>query len=401
MTRVALFVDSREIPGGLFGGTDLEGLVRGWRQVEAGLQDGVLSPGTVLPVPLGTGRIEVTVLSPPEPVTFGPDTDFGIVSVFEPRRVHDAHRCATCSGDGRVTYAPFACAECPTGADRVCEEHARLLPGGMAATCPAHRPDCTACGAPPAARCPGPRCMSGKAWCARHLQAHPSDPETGYCADCRDELFPACGNSTDCPGIGSVPCDHVDAAGKACGARRCPRHAWRWQVFGPQAVGLGRCEAHASTQAERADEVLYQILGACALKEVWPPTAPSLRHAVIKSTGQQVALRDVVDLALRQGSRAPALRRQLARLVGRSRPSWERQVTEVEVGEQRATEALVDWLTGIGRSEAAGALTVRNWVRPRDDRSGALWVYCDRQLLPFTVRKQAAEALGFDVIRVP
>ncbi|MGR6967046.1 hypothetical protein ACU610_21545 [Geodermatophilus sp. URMC 61] len=413
MTQIALSVDSRGLPGGLFGSADLEAFVRAWRQVEDRLQDRTLSPGTVLPVTLDAGRLDFTVLSPQEPVTVGPDTEFGIVSVLERHRVHEAHGCATCARDGRSTYAPFVCGECPEEGHGVCDEHARLLPGGMAATCPAHEPACAACSSPAAARCPGPDCRSRTAWCAAHLQAHSSDPETGYCARCRDRLFPECGISSGCPGVGSVSCEHVEPEGRLCEARRCPRHAWRWQVFGPQQIGLGRCEAHSSTRADRAADVLYQILAACALKGSRLPTAPSLRHAVVKSTGQQVALRDVVTLAQQQPASAPpALRELLRDVVLRTRERWKDQASANEAGERRATEALLAWLTSVGKAEVAAALTVRNYAPAREARpagegrdaqearNAALFVYCDRDLLPPRVRREAADALGFDVVLV-
>ena len=400
MTQIALSVDSRGVPGGLFGGADLEAFVAAWREVEARLRDRQLSPGTVLPVTLEKGRLDFTVLSPLEPATIGPDTEFGIVSVLEQRRVHEQHRCATCAGDGRLTYAPFTCAECPQGSAQVCDEHARLLPGGMAATCPAHEPACAECSSPATARCPGPNCRSRSAWCSTHLRTHESDPATGYCAACLDRLFPACGVSSSCPGVGSVSCDHVDDGGRRCGSRRCPRHAWRWQVFGPQRLGLGRCEAHASTRTDSAADVLYQILAACLLTKAFPPSAASLRHAVIKSTGQQIALRDVIELALQQSETAPALRQELHGLTKRSRGRWRDQASAREAEEKKATEALSAWLTDAGHGEVAATLSVRNFAPAVEGRNAILFVWGGPSHLSRRVREQAAAALGFDVVLV-
>jgi hypothetical protein len=127
------------------------------------------------------------------------------------------------------------------------------------------------------------------------------------------------------------------------------------------------------------------------------PTIPSLRHAVVKATGQQPGLREVSDLAVRQPDSAPALRRQLADLVARHRSRWEKQVIDGETGERQAADSLVGWLRRTGRDQVVQALSVRNWVRPRDGRNGVLWVFCDPQVLPRRVRDEAAAALGFDI----
>ena len=399
MTRVSLVVDARGLPDSFFADGSVTSFMRIWGRLEAGMRGDTLRPGQVIPVNLDEGRFTFEVISPPGETTVTADVHFGVVAVRERLTVREAYRCATCWRRGDEKYAPFICQSCPDRRQRVCDEHAVVLPGSLEATCPAHAPACAAegCGQPAMARCPGPDCRSRRGWCARHAAAHSSDPRTRYCLPCLARLFPACGRP-GCDGLGSVSCDHLDAAGELCGGRRCPRHARRWQVFGPHKEGLGRCDRHANVTSLSPDAMLYQIIGGCTVGKQRLPNLRGLRHVLMKGHRRQWALDEVYRVALAvPGQCPPLVREQVSRKIENRQAGWTAEI----VGDSEAvaihTEELRRWLRANGNPAAADGLTRGSWTIPREGRLGTLRVRCDPRILPLRWREAAGQQLGFDV----
>jgi hypothetical protein len=390
MTTVAVAVDARELSGTLFPEDDVGTFVRYWADLEALLQGRSVRAGDRLSVQVEDGPLVVEILTPAERI--GPQTLFSVVAVRERPIVGKAYRCGTC----HHRYGPFICSRCPKESQRVCDQDVVLLPGSLDGTCPQHRPVCQECGQPADVRCPGPRCGGRRGWCTPHTRTHSSNPDTAYCADCLTELFPPCGVDR-CPGVGSIECDHLDPTGQRCPARRCPRHGRRWQVFGPHEQGLGRCDAHANLQGLSPDGLLYQVLGACTARGHRPPTLPSLRHMLMKVTMRQRSIGDVLQLSLATPHTAPALHRELDRLVDSVRRRWTAAAASAAGDLDEYTRQLLEWLYRAGNHQAAESLVGTGWARPRDGRPGKLFVRCDPRLLSRAWRDAASAALGFEV----
>jgi hypothetical protein len=402
MSRISVVVDARDAGDALFPDGDVAPFLRNWADLESQLRGRTLQSGVIFSVPLPSGKLKVEIIGPDEPVIVDERAEFGIVAVRERPQVRDVYLCSTCRRDGDRKYGPFICVQCPQDDRRICDRHAVVLPGALAAAtgaltanCPAHRPMC-ACGRTAAIWCSGPNCGSRVAWCAAHAAAHSSDPATLYCGRCLAEKFAPCGLGR-CDAIGSIRCDHLDDAGRLCGAPRCPRHARRWQVFGPHSEGLGRCESHAVLQGKPADWLLYQVLGACSVRRLRPPTLGGLRHMLLKLTGQARPMDSVLTLALRTSATAPALTSELRALTDKQAATWGAAAAAAAASADQQLAQLKDWLNRQGQYNAATVVTATHWVRPRDDRPGVLRVRCDPRLLPRYLRDQAGAALGFEV----
>jgi hypothetical protein len=267
VTGISLAVDARDLRADVFPEGDIRQLfLRQWADLEPMLRGRTLQAGTSFPVRVEDGVLRIEVIYPLAPVLVDERTEFGIVAVRERPSVRGVYQCATCRREGKRTYGPFICKQCPAQDRRVCDLHAVVLPGSPTARCPQHQPACQDCGTTAAVWCPGPRCRGRTAWCERHPPSRTSEPTTSYCLPCLTELFPPCGQAR-CARVGSISCDHLSRDGRPCDARRCPRHAQRWQVFGPHAEGLGRCEVHTQLRGQPADELIYQVLGACAARK--------------------------------------------------------------------------------------------------------------------------------------
>ena len=228
----------------------------------------------------GAGRIVLEVVRVADHVReAGPATRFGVVGVRESARIR--YKCRQCAADDVVRYGPFICRTCDPGAgngpadNRVCDRHVSILDGALTATCGEHRPDCAGCRRRANFRCNGPRCRrDGVAWCDDHRRPHPGNTDLDYCPTCSDILFPPCAAS-GCADLGSIRCEHVEATGRACGRRMCSRHGSRWQVFGGERLGLGRCPAHVQVRGLPASEVLRQIVAGAGRRR--SERLPSLR----------------------------------------------------------------------------------------------------------------------------
>ena len=52
-----------------------------------------------------------------------------------------------------------------------------------------------------------------------------------------------------------------------CGRRMCTRHARRWQVFGGERLGLGRCSAHSRLTELPPEEIVFQIVVGASIRK--------------------------------------------------------------------------------------------------------------------------------------
>jgi hypothetical protein len=155
---------------------------------------------------------------------------------------------------------------------------------------------------------------------------------------------------------------------------------------------------HADLSGLQPQELIYELLGACAVRSLRAPSVAGLRHMLMKVTGRTRDMREVYTLAMGVPASAPAtLQRPMSELVSRHQERWCEEVERGVGAAEQATARLKDWLNRQGNYQAATYLTGKNWVRPRDTRPGTLYVVCDARLLPRPWRDAASAALGFDV----
>jgi hypothetical protein len=265
-------------------------------------------------------------------------TRFGIVGVREPPQL--LYACRQCAAEEVRAYGPFICAHSAgaDSSDRVCDRHVVILDGALTANCEDHHPPCAGCGEPATFRCAGPQCNHREAWCDAHRRRHPMDTDLDFCPPCFDLRFPDCA-APGCTDVATVRCEIVDrAALQACGRPMCTRHARRWQVFGPERLGLGRCPRHPAITELTADDVLVQIVVGAASRKRQPelPRLTGLAHNLRKSGHRELAL-DYPRIHAQ-------LHRVVERLVGRkdvtaamaaADPRWRKQLVELaEAAEQ-------------------------------------------------------------------
>lgn len=267
---VELIIDVRDIrtpPA------DRDGFAALWNLIEPALNGRDLRAKQVheLVGPDGTLRLEVARIAAGTGLVT-PGTRFAVVAVRE--RSSLRYRCKECADAGRPEYGPFICSDSSEGQHRVCDLHVSILDGSLTPTCGAHRPGCRACGSPATFWCGGRSCHRTVAWCQGHRRQHPQDPDIAYCPDCYATQFPPC-EATGCPAIGTVTCEHVSRTMEPCGRRMCTRHARRWQVFGGERLGLGRCAAHSRLSGLAAQEIVFQIVVGAGIRKR-PEQLPSL-----------------------------------------------------------------------------------------------------------------------------
>jgi hypothetical protein len=222
------------------------------------------------------GEIGVHVVSSAA-ATWSADSPVAIAGVLQ--RLYPGRRCAACAeaAPPRVTFAPFECRceACRKGqARKLCEAHALIPRGRDVAFAPEHAPRCPACGAGASFWCDG---GCDEAFCDAHGRGHPTSPDHTYDPRCFELCFPAC-SAAPCGNLGAFRCEHVLPAGDAvCGSWVCPLHGVRWQVYGPEEAGLGRCPAHADIPGLPPAEILRQIFHATVLRQTRDGGRPSPR----------------------------------------------------------------------------------------------------------------------------
>lgn len=339
-----------------------------WTSVEPALAGRDLSRRPVHELEGSDGllRLEIVRL-PPGTELVGEHTRFSIVAVRETARLR--YRCAHCPDQN--TYGPFVCTSCPQDGDnRVCDEHVVIVDGALIATCPKHRPACQ-CGAPATFRCAGKACRREKAWCGRHGRKHPRDHDVDYCLPCYDLTFPNC-DTQSCGDVGSVRCEHVSPDFRSCGKRMCTRHASRWQVFGGERVGLGRCSHHSQVRALPPDEVLFQIIAGAALRKR-KERLPSLHGFAYNLRGVKqydLALDYVwihrTVLALSQRAQRDST---VSGAMADAKPLWDNQAAAI-ISNAQDGRRLVEQLRGLVPPALAATIAYADY-RPPSHRGGA------------------------------
>ncbi|ONI89693.1 hypothetical protein ALI22I_14420 [Saccharothrix sp. ALI-22-I] len=317
--------------------TSPDGFAELWDAVEPVLvgRDLGQRPVHELHSPDGLVRLEVARLPGGVRVVDG-NTRFAIVAVRERARLR--YRCRHCTAEGEATYAPFVCTSCPPGDsdNRVCDRHVVILDGALVANCQDHHPTCQACSAPAVFRCAGRVCRRERAWCADHRKPHPRDPDVDYCPSCYDDVFPRCENRS-CTDIGTVRCEHVSRDLRRCDHRICTRHARRWQVFGGERMGLGRCEQHGGMRGVSPDELMFQIVvGAAARKRKERlPSLQGFAHNLRNSGHRDLALDyDRIHRLLGVLGREVARDRSASNAMSEMRPVWDRQLAALATTSQ-------------------------------------------------------------------
>lgn len=373
-----------------------EDLAALWDRLEVALHGRGLRAGKVEHWDAEHGTISLEIVRvAPGVSTAQPGTRFGLVAVRElPRLVY---RCSECDQRGSAAYGPFRCKPCEREGrpGRVCVEHVVVLEGSLEAFCPAHRPACRGCGHPAQYWCARPEsCNSRVAWCGRHAQQHPQDPDTHYCSDCYRSAFPVC-EERGCSSVGTVRCDWLGSDHQPCARQACTRHARRWQVFGSERVGLGLCAAHSAVRSLTPAQILYQICcGAARRDGVRIPSLAAFGHNLRNCRQPELALDyNRIRVALRAldadlKRRGPA---DVARAVDRAAGPWDvelKTLVEEAVEGERLVERLRvlvrDQDRGWGERIAAG-LRLAQYKPARANgqapaREAVLWVHLPEEL---------------------
>jgi hypothetical protein len=343
-----------------------------WAEVESRLEGCDLSrkPIHELDAADGLVRLEVVRLRDTAGLV-GAHTRFSIVAVRETARLR--YRCRHCPGRG--TYGPFRCTMCPDDGNRVCDRHVVILDGSLVATCPEHRPSCH-CGARATFRCAGKACRRETAWCDTHRRGHPRDRDVDYCPSCYDAAFPRC-DERSCEDLGSVRCEHVTPEFRRCGRRRCTRHADRWQVFGGERLGLGRCDRHSRVRDLPVPEILFQIVAGAALRKRKEhlPSLQGFAHNLRGVDQDELALDfDWIHRTLGEVAHRARQDATVAAAVRETKPRWDKQLNEIRENAVKGRR-LVEQLRELVPPALAATISYADY-RPPVRRGGA-----DRQAL--------------------
>lgn len=336
--------DLRKPPG------DRDGFATLWAKVESALHGRDLRAKPVHELyggPEGAVRLEVARIADWMTGTVTADTRFSVVAVRERPRL--LHRCKECADQGIEQYGPFPCSAAAEGdVHRTCDMHVSILDGALIPTCRAHRPRCRQCSQPATFRCAGRECRREVAWCDQHRMRHPQDRDVDYCPSCYAREFPCC-EARECKAIGTVRCEHMNDVFQACGRRMCAIHARRWQVFGGERLGLGRCSAHANVTQLPSQELIFQIVAGASARRHRErlPSLQGFAHSLRRAGYGDLALdyegimRMLMNVQRGLGTAAPGRPETLARRGGRvdareaaaravqdMQPNWNRQLEE-------------------------------------------------------------------------
>ena len=393
-----------------------------WQKVESSLLGRTLAAGQVVQFARDENdRLGVTVLAvPPGAGAVAPGTGFAIHSILEAPQVQYA--CAVCSRQGRRRYAPLLCWESARQGEvvRLCQGHAVLLEGSLRAFHPERVPRCqSGSGRPATFWCFGPLCPGGRPWSREEHRSHPRDREISFCRHCHEELFPPC-SQAGCRRIGYFRCEFVDPAGRAeCRVPACPRHCFRWQIFGPEKEGLVLCPRHSRIASlSDADLVLLMFLGMAARRvrlarhrdaELPPlPTLASGRHVFLNVRQKPYDPRLLMQLFLGTEPRLAAqgkLEQELRQMIKYRRPRWEEETSRAP--DPRGDEYLQrikQAYQARGLHQVADRLRLSEFKPPRDDRPPLVFVYVDHAVIGLAKGKGSAtiqavgEAVGAQVM---
>jgi len=336
---------------------DRDGFLTLWARVERALQGRDLRTMPTCVVDAGAAgkiRLEAArIASGSGPVTA--ETRFSVVAVREKARLR--HRCKECAALGIERYGPFPCSVFGGDAHRACDQHVRILDGSLTPTCGAHRPRCRDryCDQLATFRCAGRICRREAAWCDQHRRSRHHEPDFAYCPSCYAREFPPC-EKPGCTAIGTVACEHLSSAFRACRRRMCARHAWRWQVFGGERLGLGRCSAHRNVTRLAPQDLIFQIVAGSAARRRHErlPSLYGFAYTLRRARHPDLALdyKRIMEMLARSAASFDhsAAGRAAAQSIRETWPTWERQLKEIEAAAVDG-ERLVARLRQLIRSE--------------------------------------------------
>lgn len=386
---VEIILDLRDYPEQLKTAEDYIGF---WERLESGLKGNTLVAGKThfLESAQPKGKIGLTILSVPKPASaVTKDTLFAIHSVLE--RPNLLYKCIVCS-----KYGPFRCAE--KGCDnRICEGHATIIDGSMRAYCPQHTPKCAGSGLAATFWCDGPDCRSRVAWSQPYRVQHPNDPDHWYCRKCYALEFPSC-YVQSCNDTGTTRCEFVDRyTGKSCDQSVCSKHVRRWQIYGPQKLGVALCPDHARVNNLSEEDILYQMVAITARRRskqprrrsnrsqeiIAIPSLMSMRHIYLNTQNKAIKPELInnkleqflAQLRTRQGDK---LTQDMIWLIEQSRSRRDRQILAVE---SQLEQGQVIFQKLVERLSLQGEYLLAQNVRFADFRphKSLLFIYLDPQ----------------------
>jgi hypothetical protein len=360
---------------------DRDGFLALWARIEPALRGRDLRASRTCVLDAGAdGRLRLEVeriAGGAGTVTAG--TRFSVVAVREKPRLR--HRCRECADQGIEQYGPFPCSVSDGGEHRVCDLHVTILDGSLTPTCGLHRPPCRDCERPATFRCAGRGCHRQIAWCDRHRRAHPHERDISYCPSCYLLEFPQC-EAPACAAVGTAGCEHTSRAFRTCPQRMCARHAWRWQVFGGERLGLARCSAHADVTRDPPEELIFQIVaGASARRHrARLPSLYGFAYTLRRAGHPSLALdyQGVMSMLTRlpAGLGDTGAAQAAARSIREMEPEWAGQIAEIEAAAVEG-ERLVTQLRQLIRSEVrnhgqelAAEISLAEYRPPRVRASG-------------------------------
>jgi hypothetical protein len=369
-----------------------------WTTIEGALVGRVLGRGSRHSLVNGADEVVVDVMRTTAALVTE-RTRFGIVAIVSPPGLR--YRCRECSAASRTVYGPYVCRTCADVApdrSRLCEAHVVFLPGSLVSTCNDHAASCSelGCASPADLWCTGPHCRTRKAWCRRHARTNTartgvlgSDAGSGpgwsdgatYCAHCYDDLFPTC-SSRGCVDAGTIRCEHVDDADRPCGNRVCNRHGMRWQVYGPNHLGLGRCQVHRNVRVAATEVIRQIVLGTSRRRHQRLPTLASFAHILRRSGHDDLALdsRRIHGLLGPYGHHG---RKEVREKVAQSERGWGEQVAAATAANHegaslvaRLKAILPQYMSPFQADQLAVEISLAQYKPPRpgSDRPGMLFV---------------------------
>jgi len=328
-----------------------DAFIRFWSSIETVLNGRKLTVGDRRPIEFpGRGTLNFEVISVPGgSATITDRTSFAIHSILEPASAEPI--CRLCFADGLKNYGPFVCDSCRQSgiAAAICVRHAEILEGGLRrggwviASCREHAPVCNKCGRRASFWCTGPECRGRVTWCPEDRKSHANSPEIGYCATCYELLFPQCSRS-NCREPGTNICEHVDAKGQFCGKKLCNRHVARWQVYGYERIGLGRCDVHRLIKDLPDVDLMWQVVAGTVIRNAQKggakyrlPTLGSVKNILLKGRRQfydeQIArnLYEQLRARLREEQGRSQVHVAMLRLLDRASAEWNTRLAAAEV----------------------------------------------------------------------
>jgi hypothetical protein len=407
MTAVDVILDLRQWPDRV---RDPAGLTALWDQVERALNGTDLRRRPENRVTLSRGVVAVRLARAEAAAVIRPDTAVRVVTVLEKPRLQ--HPCRSCTGPGQESEGVFRCPGCD-GAGWLCAGHAQVLDGALIGTCRRHRPNCAECGKAATYRCAGPACRGQAAHCDQHRRGRAGDGGWAYCPGCHSTLFPDCAIAK-CANVGSAGCEFTDDRLRGCGQRLCPEHLRRWQVFGPERLGLALCGRHETALGSvPAAELIRRIVGGTYARHQSDRRAdplPSLRAVgyTLRNFKHFTQANDPhwIRTTLKASGDAFGQGAEKVRQFVRQRDEkglprpWQREIEELD-GDRSSGEKLLDQARAVLRAQGgrdgaqlAGELSLGGYIAPRriggEERPGQLYVLVPRNRRDLFRKWQAA-----------